>query len=175
MTSLINFMVVAVPYLLRFVFMGALIIGQFGLMFWFLGRSRMYTIWPGQEGVGFADYRGQPELLEQAKQVVTLLRGVRAFERSGGEPLNGLLLEGPPGTGKTWLAQAISTEAGVPFFFVDASSMNSMFVGIAPLKVSNVYRKARNAAKEYGAAVIFIDEIDAIGARGGMTKEEQST
>ncbi|MEO8393942.1 MAG: AAA family ATPase [Chloroflexota bacterium] len=137
-------------------------------MFWFLGKSRMYTIWPGTEGVSFKDYRGQPELLDQARQIVKLLRGVRAFEQAGGEPLNGLLLEGPPGTGKTWLAQAISTEAGVPFFYLDASSMQSMFIGIAPLKVANLYRKARRAAKEYGASVIFLDEIDAVGARGGM-------
>ncbi|HVU14255.1 MAG TPA: AAA family ATPase [Phototrophicaceae bacterium] len=163
-----------VPYLLQFIFIAALIIGQFAAMFWFLGKSRMYTIWPGSEGVGFQDYRGQPELLEQAKQVVKLLRGVRVFEEAGGEPLNGLLLEGPPGTGKTWLAQAISTEAGVPFFFVDASSMNSMFVGIAPLKVSGLYRKARKAAKEYGASVIFIDEIDAIGgSRGGVAQSDR--
>ena len=164
-----------IPYLLRFVFTAALIIGQFALMFWFLGKTRMYTIWPGAEGVSFEDYRGQPELLDQAKQIVKLLRGVRVFEEAGGEPLNGLLLEGPPGTGKTWLAQAISTEAGVPFFFVDASSMNSMFMGIAPLKVANLYRKARKAAKEYGASVIFIDEIDAIGARSGMTPGETNS
>jgi cell division protease FtsH len=157
-----------IPYLLRFVVTASLIIGQFGLMFWFLGKTRMYTIMPGAEGVSFDDYRGQPELLAQARQIVKLLRGVRVFEEAGGEPLNGLLLEGPPGTGKTWLAQAISTEAGVPFFYVDASSMNSMFIGIAPLKVANLYRKARRAAKEYGASVIFIDEIDAIGSRAGM-------
>jgi cell division protease FtsH len=161
----------AAPFLGRIVFVLSFAIGQFALMFWFLGRARMYTIWPGQssEGVGFADYRGQPELLEQAKQVVKLLRGVRVFEESGGEPLNGLLLEGPPGTGKTWLAQAISTEAGVPFFYLDASSMQSMFMGIGPMKVMNLYRKARNAAKDYGASIIFIDEIDAIGARGGVS------
>ncbi|MBC7812052.1 MAG: AAA family ATPase, partial [Burkholderiales bacterium] len=165
MTAVMSF----IPYILRFVFTASLIIGQFVAMFWFLGKTRAYTIWPGAEGVGFEDYRGQPELLDQAKQIVKLLRGVRVFEEAGGEPLNGLLLEGPPGTGKTWLAQAISTEAGVPFFFVDASSMNSMFVGIAPLKVSGLYRKARKAAKEYGAAIIFIDEIDYVGSRGGVT------
>jgi len=139
------------------------------IFFWFLGNARTYTIMPGAEGIGFDDYRGQPELLEQAKQVVKLLRGVRVFEEAGGEPLNGLLLEGPPGTGKTWMAQAISTEAGVPFFFIDASSLQSMFVGIAPLKVSNLYRKARRAARDYGACVVFIDEIDAIGSRGGVS------
>lgn len=161
--------------LVRVLFSITIAIGQFALIFWFLGRARMYTIWPGTstEGVTFADYRGQPELLEQAKQIVTLLRGVRVFEESGGEPLNGVLLEGPPGTGKTWLAQAVSTEAGVPFFYLDGSSLQSMFMGIAPLKVGNLYRKARKAAKDYGAAIIFIDEIDAIGARGGVAEAGQ--
>ncbi len=139
------------------------------IFFWFLGNARTYTIMPGAEGVSFEDYRGQPDLLEQAKQMVKLLRGVRVFEEAGGEPLNGLLLEGPPGTGKTWMAQAISTEAGVPFFFIDASSLQSMFVGIAPLKVSNLYRKARRAARDYGACIVFIDEIDAVGSRGGVS------
>jgi ATP-dependent Zn protease len=159
------------------VFMGQLLvilIFPYIVFFWFLGKARMYTIWPGQEGVSFEDYRGQPELLEQAKQIVKLLRGVRVFEEAGGEPLNGLLLEGPPGTGKTWLAQAISSEAGVPFFFVDASSLQSMFVGIAPLKVSNLYRRARRAARDYGAAIVFIDEIDAVGSRGGVSSKRET-
>jgi cell division protease FtsH len=152
-----------------------LIIGQFALFFWFMGRTRTYTIWPGSEteGISFADYRGQPELLEQARQIVTLLRGVRAFEEAGGEPLNGLLLEGPPGTGKTWLAKAISTEAGVPFFYIDGSGFQSTFIGIAPIKVMNLYRKARKAAKEYGASIIFIDEIDAVGSRGGVAQKRE--
>lgn len=160
----------AFPYILRLLLIVTASISQFAMIFWFLGRTKMETIWPGTmtEGVSFADYRGQPELLEQAQQIVKLLRGVRVFEESGGEPLNGLLLEGPPGTGKTWLAKAISTEAGIPFFSIDASSMNSMFVGIAPLKVMNLYRRARNAARDYGAAIVFIDEIDAVGSRGGV-------
>lgn len=145
-------------------------LSQFILMFWFLGRSRMYTIFPGAEGVGFKDYRGQPEILEQAQQMVVLLRGVKAFEGAGGEPLNGLLLEGPPGTGKTWLAQAISTEAGVPFFYVDTSSLQAMFMGMGAFKVMRMYAKARKAAKEYGAAVVFLDEIDAIGSRSGVSQ-----
>jgi cell division protease FtsH len=146
-----------------------IVVIEFVAIFWFMSRSRMYTIMPGAEGVGFADYRGQPELLEQAKQIVTLLRGVKAFEGSGGEPLNGLLLEGPPGTGKTWLAQAISTEAGVPFYYVDTSSLQGMFVGTSSLKVNRVYARARKAAKQYGAAVVFMDEIDSVGARGGVS------
>lgn len=150
------------------IFMMTFII-QFVAIFWFLSRSRMYEVYPGTEGIGFGDYRGQPELLEQAKQIVTLLRGVRPFEDAGGEPLNGLLLEGPPGTGKTWLAKAISTEAGVPFFYVDASSLQGMFIGTSSLKVIQVYGKARKAAKLYGAAVVFLDEIDSVGSRGGVS------
>lgn len=142
---------------------------QFVALFWFLSRSRQYEVMPGAEGIGFKDYRGQPEILEQAHQIVTLLRGVKAFEGAGGEPLNGLLLEGPPGTGKTWLAQAISTEAEVPFYYVDTASLQGMFMGVGALKVMRMYGKARKKAKEYGAAVIFLDEIDAIGSRSGVS------
>ncbi len=144
-------------------------ISQFIVLFWFLARTRTYTIMPdtGTEGINFDDYRGQPEILEQAQQIVTLLRGVRAYENAGGEPLTGLLLEGPPGTGKTWLAQAISTEAKVPFYYMDASGLQAMFIGVGPMKVMGLFRKARKMAKRYGAAVIFLDEIDAVGSRGG--------
>ncbi|MCY4022449.1 MAG: AAA family ATPase [Anaerolineaceae bacterium] len=151
-------------------------VSQFILLFWFLARTRSYTIMPdtGGDGISFDDYRGQPEILEQAHQIVTLLRGVKVFEQAGGEPLNGLLLEGPPGTGKTWLAQAISTEARVPFLYMDASGLQAMFIGVGPMKVMGLFRKARKLAKRYGAAVIFLDEIDAVGSRGGVaTSDEQ--
>ncbi|MEA3408082.1 MAG: AAA family ATPase [Chloroflexota bacterium] len=152
----------------------AFMIIQFVALFWFLSRSRTYEIYPGMEGITFDDYRGQPELVEQARQFVALLRGVKQFEEMGGEPLTGLLLEGPPGTGKTWLGQAISGEAGVPFFFVDASSLQAMFIGVGPMKVMRMYAKARKAAKEYGASIVFIDELDAIGqSRGGVSGTEQ--
>jgi len=153
---------------LQIAFAASYIIFQFFIMYWFVSRTRQYTIMPGAEGISFDDYRGQPEILEQARQVVLLLRGVKAFENAGGEPLNGLLFEGPPGTGKTWLAQAISTEAGVPFFYVDTSSLQAMFMGVGNMKVARVYGKARKAAKEYGASVIFFDEIDSVGSRGGV-------
>ncbi len=164
-----TFLLSAAGFVLQLAVLLGSAIFQFVLMFWFLGRPRQYTIMPGAEGVGFKDYRGQPEILEHAQQIVTLLRGVKAFEGAGGEPLNGLLLEGPPGTGKTWLAQAISTEAGVPFFYVDTSSLQGMFMGTSSLRVIFMYRKARKAAREYGAAVIFLDEIDSIGSRAGVS------
>ncbi len=168
--EIMNVVIAAAPWVLRLGFAAMFIVFQFVILFGFLARTRMYTIMPGTEGVSFDDYRGQPELLEQAQQVVMLLRGVKAFEQAGGEPLNGLLLEGPPGTGKTWLAKAISTEAGVPFFYVDTSTLQGMFMGTSQMKVKGMFRKARRAAKEYGAAIIFMDEIDSVGSRGGVSR-----
>lgn len=137
---------------------------QFAALFWFLGRTRVYWIMPGETGVGFRDYRGNPEVLEVARRVVTLLRGVKAFRQMGGQVHRGLLLSGPPGTGKSYLAQCIATEAGVPFCYASAPSFQNMFMGIGNVRVMMLYSKARKLAQKYGACIIFIDEIDAIGA-----------
>jgi cell division protease FtsH len=168
--AVLNISVTILAFVGRLVFVVMFIIIQFVAMFWFLGRTRSYDIYPDRtnKGLNYTDYPGQPELLERAKQIVRLLQGVSKFETMGGEPLTGLLLEGPPGTGKTRLAQVISTEANVPFFYVDGSSMMSMFMGMGNFKVMRFYAKARKAAKEYGASIIFIDELDSIGGSRGM-------
>lgn len=144
---------------------------QFMALFWFLGRPRLYWVMPGETGVTFDDYKGNPEVLESARRVVALLRGVKEFQEMGGNPIRGLLLSGPPGTGKSYLAQCMSTEAGVPFAYASASSFRAMFMGMDVLMISRLYKKARRLAREYGGCVIFMDEIDAIGAsrsaRGG--------
>lgn len=136
---------------------------QFIAMFWFMGRPRLYWVMPGETGVGFKDYKGNPEVLEEARRIVRILRGVKEFQAMGGQPVRGLLLSGPPGTGKSYLAQCISTEADVPFAYSSAASFRGMFWGMDVLMVKNLYRKARRYAREYGACVIFIDEFDAIG------------
>lgn len=146
---------------------------QFVAIFWFLGRPRLYWVMPGETGVTFNDYKGNPEVLESARRVVLLLQGIKEFQEMGGQAVRGLLLSGPPGTGKSYLAQCMSTEAGVPFAYASAASFRAMFIGMDILMIRRLYTKARRLAREYGGCVIFLDEIDAIGAsrgsaRGGM-------
>lgn len=136
---------------------------QFVALFWFLARGRTYWILPGETGSTWDDYRGNPEIVENAKRIVTLLKGVKEFKEMGGEAIRGLLLCGPPGTGKSYLAQVIANEAQVPFAYASAPSFQNMFFGVGNLKVMGIYRKARKLARLYGACIIFIDEIDAIG------------
>ena len=105
---------------------------QFGILFWFLSRPRKYTVTPDdpQIGLSFENYRGQPDLLEHAKSTVSILQGVSDFEQLGGEMPKGMLLSGRPGTGKTFLAGCIAAEAGLPFIYIDASSLRGMFIGM---------------------------------------------
>jgi ATP-dependent Zn protease len=161
---------------------------QFFLMYFFMARTRIYWVLPGETGISFKDYRGNPEVLEAARRIVTLLKGAKEFKEMGGEVTRGVLLIGPPGTGKSYLAQAVSTEAGVPFGYLSAPSLTSAWMGMGNIKVMNLYRKARRLAREYGACILFIDEIDAVGmarsnnlmggpqgvlGRDGMAVEEQ--
>src|SRR5579859_5449005 len=142
---------------------------QFVAIFWFLGRPRLYWVMPGETGVTFDDYKGNPEVLEAARRIVSLLSGVKEFQEMGGSPVRGLLLSGPPGTGKSYLAQCMSTEAGVPFAYASAASFRAMFIGMDILMIRRLYSKTRRLAREYGGCVVFMDEIDAIGtARSAM-------
>jgi len=160
-------------YTFQIVFAVLFGIMQFVAIFWFLGRPRLYWVMPGETGVTFDDYKGNPEVLEAARRIVRLLQGVKEFEDMGGTPVRGLLLSGPPGTGKSYLAQCMSTEAGVPFAYASAASFRAMFIGMDVLMIRRLYSKARRLAREYGGCVVFMDEIDAIGAsrsaRGGGT------
>jgi ATP-dependent Zn protease len=151
----------------------SIVILQFVAIFWFIGRPRVYWVMPGETGYTFDDYKGNPEVLEAARRIVILLRGVKGFREMGGEISRGLLLVGPPGTGKSYLAQCISTEAGLPFAYASAASFRGMFWGMDVMTVKSLYRKARRYAREYGGCILFIDEFDAIGTArsnqgGGM-------
>jgi cell division protease FtsH len=150
-------------YVFQIGFAVMFIIIQFGALFWFLGRPRLYWVMPGETGVSFDDYKGNPEVLEAARRIVLLLRGTEEFKQMGGQAVRGLLLTGDPGTGKSYLAQCMSTEAGVPFAYASAASFQAMFIGMNVLMIKRLYTKARRLAREYGACVVFLDEIDAIG------------
>src|SRR5579875_2588648 len=152
---------VALQLLIAMMFM----IIQFVALFWFLARGRTYWILPGETGVSWNDYRGNPQIVENAERIVTLLKGVKEFKDMGGEAIRGMLLCGPPGTGKSYLAQVIANEAQVPFAYASAPSFQNMFFGVSNLKVMALYKKARKLARVYGACIIFIDEIDAIGMK----------
>ena len=155
------------------VFIGA----QFFMMFYWLSRPRKYVVTPDdvQIGVNFESYRGQPDLLDHARSTVRILQGVKEFELRGGEMPKGLLLSGGPGTGKTFLASCIASEAKLPFVYLDASSLQGAFIGTSQLMVMKLFRDARGLARKYaepnkrGACIIFLDELDAIGmSRGGQ-------
>src|SRR5262249_62265173 len=84
------------------------------------------------------------------------MRGVRGFKEMGGEISRGLLLVGPPGTGKSYLAQCIATEAGLPFAYASAASFRAMFIGMAVLMIKNLYPKARRLGREYVGCVLCL-------------------
>ena len=96
-------------------------------------------------------------------EVVELIKDRTRLHKIGGKILRGLLLVGPPGCGKTLLAKAIATEAGIPFLPMAASEFTEIFVGVGPMRVRKLFKQARNMAYGHGACIIFIDEIDAIG------------
>jgi len=124
------------------------------------GKDRITEI-PEQR---FADVAGCDEAVEDLREVVSFLKDPERYTKLGAQVPRGLLLVGPPGTGKTMLARAVAGEAEVPFFAMSGSDFVELFVGVGASRVRSLFDKARKA----GRAIIFIDEIDAIGkARGG--------
>jgi cell division protease FtsH len=173
----IGLIALAPGFALQLSFAAFYLIVQFGFLFWFLSRPRKYVVTPDdrQIGLSFNDYRGQPDLLDHARQTVAILRGIKEFEQRGGDMPRGMLLSGDPGTGKTFLAAIIASEAELPFIYIDASSLRGMFWGMTEMMIMKLFRDARGLARKYalegqrGACIIFMDEIDSIGMnRGGQ-------
>ncbi len=113
--------------------------------------------------VQFSDVVGIDEAKEEAWEVVQLIKDHARLKKIGGKILRGILMIGPPGCGKTYLAKAIATEAGLPFLSMAASEFNEVFVGVGASRVRKLFSKARSLAYGFGGAIIFIDELDAMG------------
>jgi cell division protease FtsH len=133
---------------------------------------------PGSElGITWNDVIGMDEAKQEALEVVKLVKDRAELQRIGGKILKGILMLGPPGCGKTYLAKAVATEAGLPFISMSGSEFTEMFVGVGAGRIRNLFKQARNLAELRGGCIIFIDEIDAVGAQraadsgfGGQTE-----
>ncbi len=158
------------PFLLIVgVFFGVMIVTTLGVTL-VAGRSPHITYRPEQIDVSLADVKGIDLVKSDVVRSLNLFLANRAFRAEmGGTPRRGLLFEGPPGTGKTYLAKAMAAEAGVPFLFVSATSFQSMYYGATARKIRSYFKALRKAARQEGGAIGFIEEIDAIAmARSGV-------
>lgn len=168
--EVLNIILVALGFALRILFAIGFAIIQFVAIFWFMAQSRVEVIRPGDpKQVTFDDYKGQPNLIKMVRQWISLLSDRGKFQKMGGQFINGLLLYGEPGTGKTLLAKAMAGEAGIAFISIEGSGFRAMFWGVDVLKMIRFIGQARKLAREYGACIAYIDEIDAVGmSRGGV-------
>ncbi|MDQ1358701.1 MAG: cell division protease FtsH [Acidimicrobiaceae bacterium] len=139
------------------------------------GKSPHVTFRADEIDVSFDDVRGATVVVEEVVKSLNLFLAYKTFqERMGGNPRRAILFEGPPGTGKTYLAKAMAKEAGVPFLFVSSSAFQSMYYGQTNRKIRSYFKALRAAARREGGAIGFIEEIDAIGAsRSGMGSSTQ--
>src|SRR5215471_1333604 len=130
-----------------------------------IGKSRAKVYVEKETKVTFADVAGVDEAKDELVEIVNFLKNPIGYGRLGGRPPKGVLLVGPPGTGKTLLARAVAGEAGVPFFSISGSEFVEMFVGVGAARVRDLFEQAR----QHAPAIIFIDELDALGrARGAF-------
>ena len=140
------------------------------------GSSGAKVYVPSSEGIKFADVAGEDEAKENLTEIVNYLHDPTKYKEIGASMPKGILLVGPPGTGKTMLAKAVAGEANVPFFSISGSEFVEMFVGMGASKVRDLFSQA----KEKAPCIVFIDEIDAIGkkrdgsALGGNDEREQT-
>ena len=144
-----------------------LAVGQFAAIFYFLSRGGVDVYYPGDITTRFADVWGQDHVLEKVKENILFLEDPESIEQKGGYVPGGILLWGPPGTGKTLMAEAVAGETGRPYVFVDPGAFINMFFGVGVLKVKFLFRKLRRLSVRYGGVIVFFDEADALGSRGG--------
>lgn len=147
-----------------------------GAMQFGLGKSNAKIFVKPTDGIKFSDVAGEDEAKDSLKEVVSYLHNPSRYKEIGAKMPKGILLVGPPGTGKTMLAKAVAGESEVPFFSISGSEFVEMFVGMGAAKVRDLFKQA----KEKAPCIVFIDEIDAIGKKrggaaiGGNDEREQT-
>ena len=148
-----------------------------GSLMFNMGKSNARVYVKSSDGISFADVEGEDEAEENLQEIVDYLHNPQKYQEIGATMPKGVLLVGPPGTGKTMLAKAVAGEANVPFFSMSGSEFVEMFVGMGASKVRDLFRQA----KEKAPCIVFIDEIDAIGQKrsggshiGGNDEREQT-
>ena len=150
--------------------------GGNSMMFGLGGNSNVKVYVQSTEGIHFSDVAGEDEAKENLQEVVNYLHDPSKYQEIGASMPKGILLVGPPGTGKTMLAKAVAGESNVPFFSISGSEFVEMFVGMGASKVRDLFKQA----KEKAPCIVFIDEIDAIGQKrsggqyGGNDEREQT-
>ena len=147
-----------------------------GSMMFGAGKSNAKIYVQSSQGIRFADVAGEDEAKENLQEIVNYLHDPSKYQEIGASMPKGILLVGPPGTGKTMLAKAVAGESNVPFFSISGSEFVEMFVGMGASKVRDLFKQA----KEKAPCIVFIDEIDAIGQKrsggqyGGNDEREQT-
>ena len=142
-----------------------------------MGKRNAKVYVPSTQGIRFSDVAGEDEAKESLQEIVDYLHNPQKYTQAGASMPKGILLVGPPGTGKTMLAKAVAGEADVPFFSISGSEFVEMFVGMGASKVRDLFKQA----KEKAPCIVFIDEIDAIGQKrssggyGGGNDEREQT
>ena len=150
--------------------------GPGAMMFGGAGKSNAKVYVQSTHGIRFADVAGEDEAKENLQEIVNYLHDPKKYEEIGASMPKGILLVGPPGTGKTMLAKAVAGESNVPFFSISGSEFVEMFVGMGASKVRDLFKQT----KEKAPCIVFIDEIDAIGQKrnsgqfGGNDEREQT-
>jgi cell division protease FtsH len=172
-TLLINFLPILLLIFLMFFFMSQMNGGSRAMSF---GKSRAKQLNKDVPKTTFSDVAGADEAVEELEEIKDFLQNPARFKAVGAKIPKGVLLYGPPGTGKTLLARAVAGEAGVPFFSISGSDFVEMFVGVGASRVRDLFEQAKAAAP----AIIFVDEIDAVGRQrgaglgGGHDEREQT-
>ena len=178
MSFLLTFILPMVIFVVLGQYLGRKLLEQAGgknSMAFGMGKSNARVYVQSTEGIHFEDVAGEDEAKENLAEIVDYLHNPKKYTDAGASMPKGLLLVGPPGTGKTMLAKAVAGESGVPFFSISGSEFVEMFVGMGASKVRDLFKQA----KEKAPCIVFIDEIDAIGKKrdgqvGGNDEREQT-